>query len=157
MMAPPGGQTVVVPVTGQDGKIVHLQVSTLLPSQSQSQPRYKYINPSVPPPGYQDRDSWSSQVEDFLTRPRANKRKVEEETSVLTEKVKRNNFTARAPVVPPSPSSTANELDLRPDNKVYLGDILVRLYYLLTNDTVVLSMYLLHIPGLERQVWVSPL
>lgn len=123
VMAPPGGQTVVVPVTGQDGNIVHLQVTTLLPSQPKPQPRYKYINPSVPPPGYQDGDSWSSQVEDFLTRPRGSKRKVEEETSVLAEKVKRNNFTARAPVVAPSPSSRANELDTRPDNKLYLGEI----------------------------------
>ena len=127
MVAPPAGQTVVVPVTGQDGNILHLQVSTLLPSQPQSQPRYNYINPSVPPPGYQDRDSWSSQVEDFLTRPRANKRKVEEEE----ERVKRNNFTARAPVLPPSPSSRANELDSRPDSKLYRGDILVRNYCLL--------------------------
>ena len=130
MVAPPAGQTVVVPVTGQDGNIVHLQVSTLLPTQSQpqSQPRYKYINPSVPPPGYHDRDSWSSQVEDFLTRPRANKRKAEEETSGVTERVKRNNFTARAPVLPPSPSPRANELDTRPDSKLYRGDILVRNY-----------------------------
>ena len=112
----------------QDGNILHLQVSTLLPSQPQSQPRYNYINPSVPPPGYQDRDSWSSQVEDFLTRPRANKRKAEEETSGVTERVKRNNFTARAPVLPPSPSSRANELDTRPDSKLYRGDILVRNY-----------------------------
>ena len=107
VVAPPAGQTVVVPVTGQDGSVLHLQVSTVLPGKSQpppqpqSQPRYKYINPSVPPPGYQDRDSWSSQVEDFLTRPRANKRKVEEDTSAVVGRVKRNNFTARAPVLPP--------------------------------------------------------
>ena len=100
-------------MTGQDGNIHHLQVSTLLPSQPQSQPRYNYINP----------DSWSSQVEDFLTRPRANKRKAEEETSGVTERVKRNNFTARAPVLPPSPSSRANEVDSRPESKLHRGEI----------------------------------
>ena len=67
-------------------------------------------------------------MEDFLTRPRANKRKAEEESSGVTERVKRNNFTARAPVLPPSPSSRANELDTRPDSKLYRGDILVRNY-----------------------------
>ena len=134
LVAPPAGQTVVVPMTGQDGKIVHLQVSTVLPSQSQPSqpgPRYKYINPSVPPPGYTDRDSWTSQVEDFLTRPRTTKRKVEEETSGGTEKRRRTNFTARAPVLPPSPSSRANELDTRPGNKLYRGDVLVRLLHIL--------------------------
>ena len=70
---------------------MHVQLSTVLPSQSRppppppQQPRYKYINPqllvpNVPPPGYSAADhtaaaagtssSWRSQVDDFLYRPR---------------------------------------------------------------------------------------
>ena len=110
----------VVPVTGQDGSVLHLQVSTLLPGKPQ--PRYKYINPSVPPPGYQDRESWSSQVEDFLARPRASKRKVEEDISPGVGRVK------RTPVLPPSPS-------YRQENKLYRGDVLVR------NNSLKTSVY----------------
>ena len=124
VVAPPAGQTVVVPVTGQDGNVVHLQVSTVFPSKSPAQPRYKYINPSVPPPGYQD--SWSSQVEDFLTRPRGSKRRLEEDSSTMVGRGKRNNFTAKAPVLPPSPSCWLNQLDTRTENKLFRGNILVR-------------------------------
>jgi len=92
--APPTGQTVLVPIVGSDGNLVHVQLSTL-PSQSAVSPspagpttsRYKYINPhmvpnilnlntSQPPPGYQpntceSKSSWTNQVEDFLSRPAA--------------------------------------------------------------------------------------
>ena len=123
---PPAGQTVVVPVPGPDGNILHLQVSSLLPSQPQ--PRFKYINPTVPPPGYPD-TSWSSQVDDFLSRPGQSamkvKRKLDSEPGG-GGRIKRTNFTPKAPILAPSPSQDdVNELDTKPEDKIYSGEILV--------------------------------
>ena len=118
--------------------------------------RYKYINPSVPPPGYQEpqpsstaqtnSSSWRSQVDDFLSRPKTkstsprsgrskfdsesgpdrSKRKVDWDSD--SERAKKRSFTPKAQILAPSPQSggtEANELDTRPEDKIYLGEISV--------------------------------
>jgi len=135
LLAPPVGQTVLVPVPGHDGNIVHVQLSTVLPGQQQ--PRYKYINPNIPPPGYQDtliphsqtKASWTSQVDEFLFRPgqSANKtvKRKSEGDPTTGDRSKRSNFTPKAQIFAPSPSSRddVNELDTRPGNTIYVGEI----------------------------------
>lgn len=100
LIAPPAGQTVLVPIPGPDGSLVQVQLSTLptiptIPTlavpgvSSVSTPsRYKYINPhmvptmgtlntSHPPPGYTPHtdtthcSTWTNQVDDFLSRPKS--------------------------------------------------------------------------------------
>ena len=98
------------------------------PLPSQPQPRLKYINPTVPPPGYPD-TSWSSQVDDFLSRPGQSamkvKRKLDSEPGG-GGRIKRTNFTPKAPILAPSPSQDdVNELDTKPEDKIYSGEILV--------------------------------
>jgi len=137
VVPPPPGQTVMVPVPCHDGNIVHVQLSTVLPPVltpgPPSKPRYKYINPTVPPPGYKDsktgqagqsakatNSTWSSQVDDFLLRPSPRKSKRKFDSDSEPEKAKRSSFTPKAPIFAPCPSSHSSWHD---NKKIYLGEI----------------------------------
>jgi len=75
--AAPGapGHPVFLPVAGQPGGVVQVQLVSLPPGpQGALAPpaqgsRYKYINPHHAPPSLQGASTWTTQVEDFLSRP----------------------------------------------------------------------------------------
>ena len=159
LSAPGPGQTVMVPIPGPDGHLVHVQLTTVIPQPASvtpgppqpQQPRYKYINPqilvpSVPPPGYQPPSgpggsSWKNQVDEFLHCPktrscspvtsvrRDRKRSLTQSEShatvTSTPVKKKSNFQPRAKIVPPSPApeDEVNELDTRPEQRQYGGEV----------------------------------
>jgi len=160
LSAPAPGQTVMVPIPGPDGNVVHVQLSTVIPAINtaaappQPQSRFKYINPqilvpNVPPPGYSgksgrsgDDNSWKSQVDDFLYKPRTRScspvtsrslsSREKRTISPISAKIsstpvkKKSKFTPKAQIVPPSPGcgSEVNELDTRPDKRIYSGNVI---------------------------------
>ena len=154
LSAPCPGQTVMVPIPGPDGNIVHVQLSTVIPPApvpgpshvQPPQPRYKYVNPqllipNVPPPNHPDAGySWRSQVDDFLSGPSTRscspvtsklqsieKRPFSPTKDTSTPVKKKSKFTPKAQILPPSPRGDVddvNELDIRPDWKSYSGEII---------------------------------
>lgn len=153
LTAPGPGQTVMVPLPGPDGNMVHVQLSTIVPQSvpMTQQPRYKYINPqvlvpSVPPPGYKPASgsrgasTWKSQVDEFLHCPKTRScspvtskgdRKRSLSPSDNDDKVtstpvkKKSSFQPRAKIVAPSPApeGEVNELDTKPEQRLYRGEV----------------------------------
>ena len=131
--APAPGSTILVPMAGPDGSVVHVQLSTIIPqtntgvSPTGQQPRFKYINPSIlvpnphiPPPGYppaqsapsslstaESSSSWKDRVDDFLSRPRARSSSPVTSKPMKAKKVRsKTKSKKRSPSREPSPSPT---------------------------------------------------
>lgn len=140
---------VYVPVQGQNGSSVQVQMVTLPPTGASAPPtpgsRFKYINPHhVPPPLPQvpvgnNSSVWTNQVDDFLSRPsksppsrsstpRKRKRSSkDEEPEQKKTQENESKFRPKASVLPPSPSQEEeqdiNPLDVKPGVQVIEGKV----------------------------------